>query len=129
MAFEVIQGPGIPSSNLPFSPAVKVGGFVFVSGQASVDVTGKIVVDDFAGEMRRSFDNIQKILAAAGLTLKDVVQVRSYVGQREYMGEYNRIYREIFQPPYPARTTIIECLGESLKFEVEVVAFAGEKRS
>src|SRR5690349_11728980 len=100
MRGEVIQGAGAPVSDLPFSPAVRAGGFVFVSGQASVDDTGKIVSDDFAGEMRRSFENVRRVLTAAGLTLGDVVQVRSYVGRREYLAEYNRIYRELFAPPY-----------------------------
>lgn len=125
MRGEVISGAGVPGSHLPFSPAVKVGGFVFVSGQASVDDSGQIVSDTFAGEMRRSFENVRRVLAAAGLTLADVVQVRSYVGRREYLAEYNHVYRELFQAPYPARTTILECLGDALKFEVEVVAHAG----
>lgn len=125
MRGEVISGAGVPGSHLPFSPAVKVGGFVFVSGQASVDDSGQIVSDTFAGEMRRSFENVRRVLAAAGLTLADVVQVRSYVGRREYLAEYNQVYREFFQAPYPARTTILECLGDALKFEVEVVAYAG----
>ena len=42
---EVITGNGIPQSHLPFSPAIRAGGFVFVSGQASVDATGKIVAE------------------------------------------------------------------------------------
>lgn len=125
MRGEVISGAGVPGSHLPFSPAVKVGGFVFVSGQASVDDSGQIVSDSFAGEMRRSFENVRRVLAAAGLTLADVVQVRGYVGRREYLAEYNQVYREFFQAPYPARTTILECLGDALKFEVEVVAHAG----
>jgi 2-iminobutanoate/2-iminopropanoate deaminase len=122
---DVIRAPGVPVSHLPFSPAVRAGGFVFVSGQASVDDTGKIVADTFEGEMRRSFDNIRRILAAAGLTLADVVQVRSYVDRPADLAEYNRIYAELFAPPYPARTTLVGCLGGVLKYEVDVVAHAG----
>ncbi|MBS0211234.1 MAG: RidA family protein [Planctomycetes bacterium] len=123
---EVIRGPGVPASHLPFSPAIRAGGFVFVSGQASVDDAGKIVVDTFAGEMRRSFENARRILAAAKLTFADVVQVRSYVASPADLAEYNQIYCEFFSEPFPARTTIVECLGTALKFEVEMMAFAGK---
>ncbi|HLT94774.1 MAG TPA: RidA family protein [Membranihabitans sp.] len=119
---KVITGEGVPKSSLPFSPALQVGDWVFVSGQASVDDQGQIVQDTFAGECRRSFENVQKVLAGAGLTLDDVVQVRNYVGKQEYLKEFNEIYKEYFQPPYPARTTIMNCLGTLLKFEVEVIA-------
>jgi 2-iminobutanoate/2-iminopropanoate deaminase len=119
---KTITGKNVPTSTLPFSPALQVGQWVFVSGQASVDETGKIVNDTFAGECRRSFENVKKVLAGAGLTLSDVVQVRNYVGKQEYLAEFNEIYREYFQAPYPARTTIMGCLGDLLKFEVEVIA-------
>ena len=46
MTIEVIRGKGTPTSHLPFSPAIKAGDFVFVSGQASVDETGKIVAEN-----------------------------------------------------------------------------------
>jgi 2-iminobutanoate/2-iminopropanoate deaminase len=111
------------SSPLPFSPALKMGPFLFVSGQASVDTRGAIVSDTFAGEMRRSFDNVGAILAAAGLGFTDVVQVRAYVSDEADLAEYNQLYAELFSPPYPARTTLIGCLGTRLKFEVDVTAF------
>jgi len=122
MDISVIQGDGIPRSMLPFSPAIRVGDLVFVSGQASVDGEGNIIVDDFSGECRRSFDNLKKILSAAGLTLADVAQVRNYVAKQEYLAEFNAIYKEYFSPPFPARTTLIGCLGELLKFEVDAIA-------
>ena len=128
MAFEVIRGDGLPTSHLPFSPAVRAGRFVFVSGQASVDERGQIVSDTFEGEFRRSLENAQRILMAAGLTLADVVQVRSYVDNPSDLPEYNRLYREYFTEPYPARTSIVNCLGGLLKFEIDIVAcIAGEQ--
>ena len=120
---EVISGEGVPNSPLPFSPALKVNNMVFVSGQASVDENGKIVNDTFENEVRRSFDNAKKILAAAGLDFSDVVQVRNYVGNQEDLVEFNAIYKEYFQAPFPARTTLIGCLGTLLKFEVDLVAY------
>ena len=120
--WQPIQAAGVPVSHLPFSPAVQAGEFVFVSGQASVDDQGNIVSDSFAAEVRRSFENVAKVLAGAGLDMSDVVQVRSYVRDAEDLPEYNEIYREFFQEPYPARTTLTGCLPASLRFEVDVVA-------
>lgn len=121
----VITGQSVPRSALPFSPAVHAGDYLFVSGQASVDDEGNIVTDDFAGECRRSFENVRKILAAAGATFNDVVQVRNYVGKQEYLKDFNSLYKEFFSQPFPARTTIIGCLGDLLKFEVDVVVYLG----
>lgn len=123
MTFEVIRGPGVPESTLPFSPAVRAGGFVFVSGQASVDEAGNIVADTFEGELRRSFENVQKVLAGAGLDLSDVVRVTGYVAEKKYLSEYNELYKDYFKPPFPARSTLTDCLPEGvLKFELDVIA-------
>ncbi|NND33273.1 MAG: RidA family protein [Saprospiraceae bacterium] len=121
--FNVVQGEDVPSSHLPFSPAIQIDGWVFLSGQASVDESGNIVNDTFEGEMRRSFENARKILNAAGLDFKDVVQVRNYVGKKEDLASFNTIYREYFTAPFPARTTLIGCLSDLLKFEVDMVAY------
>jgi len=114
----------VPQSSLPFSPALKVGNLVFVSGQASVDESGNIVNDSFEEEVKRSFENAKKILAAAGLDFSNVVQVRNYVAKQEDLSVFNRIYKTYFTEPYPARTTLIGCLGTLLKFEVDLIAYA-----
>jgi 2-iminobutanoate/2-iminopropanoate deaminase len=113
---------GTPVSHLPFSPVVVVGNLVFVSGQASVDETGAIVSDTFEGEFRRSIDNVRRVLAAAGCDLSHVVQTRNYVRDNDDLPLYNRLYAETFAKPYPARTTIVNCLGPQLRYEIEVVA-------
>lgn len=122
MKKDVIKGAGIPQSHLPFSPAVRSGDFLFISGQASVDKNGNIIQGTFEEECRRSFENLRIILEAAGLGFEDVVQVRNYVGQQEFLVEFNAIYKDYFIEPFPARTTLMGCLGELLKFEVDVIA-------
>ena len=122
MSIRHIKGDNIASSPLPFSPAVEAENFIFVSGQASVDKDGKIINGTFENECRRSFENVRAILLACGLSFQNVVQVRNYVGRQEDLVEFNRIYKEYFTEPYPARTTLIGCLGDILKFEVDVVA-------
>lgn len=116
------RDPGTPVSHLPFSPAVVVGDLVFVSGQASVDASGQIIGDTFEGEFRRSLDNLRKVLESAGSDLAHVVQTRNYVRDAEDVPLYNRLYREYFAEPYPARTTITHCLPPALRYEIEAVA-------
>ncbi len=110
------------ASHLPFSAAVEANGFVFVSGQASVDGNGVIVPGDFEAEMRRSMQNVTDILQSAGLTLSNVVRVTSYVHDPTDLPLYNQLYREYFSRPYPARSTITSCLSGALKFEIDVIA-------
>ena len=120
---EYPRDPDTPVSHLPFSPSVKVGNLLFISGQASVDGSGTIVPDTFEGEFRRSIENVRKILQASGLELKHVVQVRSYVREAKNVALYNQLYREYFTAPFPARTTVTNCLPEIIHFEIEAVAF------
>src|SRR5205085_7079629 len=105
--FKYVTGPDVPTSHLPFSAAVQAGDFLFVSGQASVDLTGKIIPGSFEEECRRSFDNVRAIVKAAGFAMEDIVQVKNYVGRQEDLPQFQEIYKEYFNPPYPARTTIM----------------------
>jgi 2-iminobutanoate/2-iminopropanoate deaminase len=111
-----------PVSSLPFSPSVCFHDLIFISGQASVDAEGKIVSDTFEGEFRRSIENVRKVLAAAGSDLDHVIQTRNYVRDATDVPLYNELYREYFKEPYPARTTITNCLPAALRYEIEVVA-------
>ena len=114
--------PDTPVSALPFSPAVVVGDLIFVSGQASVDEKGNIVSDTFEGEFRRSVKNLRRVLEAAGSDLAHVVQTRNYVRDAEEIPLFNKLYREYFSEPFPARTTITNCLPATLRYEIEAVA-------
>jgi 2-iminobutanoate/2-iminopropanoate deaminase len=98
------------------------GDLIFISGQASVDATGKIVSDTFEGEFRRSIENVRRVLAAAGSDLAHVIQTRNYVRDAEDVPLYNQLYREYFSEPCPTRTTITNCLPPTLRYEIEVVA-------
>jgi len=100
---------------------------LFISGQASIDAEGEFTSDSFAGEMRRSLENLRLVLQTAGLDFSHIVQVRGYVAQESDLDEYNQLYREYFSPPYPARTTLIGCLGTEVKFEIDAIAQLPDK--
>ena len=113
----------VSSSPLPYSPATKVGNLLFVAGQASTDEQGNIISDDFEAEFRRSIENVRRILRACGSDLDRVARVNSYVKNPDDLPKYNALYREYFKPPFPARTTITNCLNRVL-FEIDVIAVA-----
>jgi 2-iminobutanoate/2-iminopropanoate deaminase len=120
--FEYPLKENTPRSHLPFSPAVVFRDIIFVSGQASVDSNGTIVPGNFEEEFRRSMKNLAQVLEDAGSDLTHVIQTRNYVDRPEDMPEFQRLYREYFQAPYPARTTIMNCLSGLLRYEIECIA-------
>ncbi len=121
-AIEYPQSPDTPVSHLPFSPSVRHGDLIFVSGQASVDKTGKIIAGTFEEEFRRSMENLIQILHDSGSDLAHVIQTRNYLRDPANGPLYQKLYIEYFKQPYPARTTITNCLPPTLHYEIECVA-------
>lgn len=116
-------------SDLPFSPAIIAGEFMYVSGQASVDAeNGTIINGTFEEEMRRSIENLRAVLEAGGLSLDHVINVKSYVADQNDLALYNKIYPDYFSAPLPTRSTIIGVLGTYLKFELDCVAYVPSTR-
>ena len=119
--------PGdLPKPVGAYSPAVRAGDFVFISGQVPVDPkTQKVVSDDFETQVRQTLSNVKAALGAAGATLDDVVSVIAYLTNMDDWGKFNDIYKETFTAPYPTRTAV----GAMLRgFKVEVSAVAYVKR-
>ncbi|MBN2131162.1 MAG: RidA family protein [Sedimentisphaerales bacterium] len=123
-AARFISNPEVFSSPLPFSPAVRAGDFVFLSGMASADENGRVLPDTFENEARRTWRNVARVLEMAGLDFSHVVQVRCYLANRNDWDAHNRICREYFTEPFPARTTLVGCLGDLVQYEVELIACA-----
>ncbi|TWT64503.1 RidA family protein [Rubinisphaera italica] len=120
------SNPETPTSHLPYSPCAVVDRVVYVSGQASVDKTGKIISDTFEAEFRRSIENMRNVLAVAGCDLKDVIQTRNYVRDEEDLVLYNQLYAEYFSKPLPARATLTNCLPSTIRYEIECIAVIPE---
>ena len=71
-------------------------------------------------------EQMRVTLHAAGVDFKDVVMVRGYVQKPANLPLYNKLYREYFAEPYPARTTLVSCLPVGLEFEIDCVAISKE---
>jgi enamine deaminase RidA (YjgF/YER057c/UK114 family) len=87
------------------SPAIQSGEFTYVSGMVGRGPKGAIA-GDAAAQMRQALENMRSTLKTAGLGLKDVVSTNVYIADIRNLGAVDRVYREYFRPPFPARTTL-----------------------
>ncbi len=107
---------------LPISLFRRAGDTVYIAGHGAVDENGDFVGNTLEAQMRYTMALFEKTLTAADVTYDAVVMVRCYVQRPEDIPTYNRLYREYFNEPYPARTTITQCLPPGLLFEIDAVA-------
>jgi 2-iminobutanoate/2-iminopropanoate deaminase len=124
MARTTFSSPDAPAAVGPYSQAVASGDHVFLSGQTPIDpATGALVEADVAGQTRQCFDNLDAVLAAAGLSFADVVKVNVYLTSMDDFAAMNAVYEGRFEQPYPARTTIgVAALPLGARIEIELVA-------
>jgi 2-iminobutanoate/2-iminopropanoate deaminase len=110
----------------PYSPAVGVGDFVFISGQIPLDRDGKIVGYTPKDQTRKALENLRATLEAAGLTFADVVKTTVFIKDMDEFAAVNEVYGEFFSEPYPARSTVeVARLPKDLHVEIEAIAHRG----
>ena len=111
----------------PYSHAVQVGEFYYLSGQTPLDsTTGKLVEGDIAAQTEKCFENLFKVLAAAGLTEADVVKANVFLTDMGNFAAMNAVYATKFSAPYPARSTIaVAGLPLGAQVEIELIARKG----
>jgi len=114
---------GAGGQPLPFSPAVKAGPFVFVSGQVAMGDNGEIVPGGIEAQTRQTLRNVEKALALAGCTLADVVKSTVWLDDPRDFWTFNRVYAEFFTDAKPARSTTQARLMVDAKVEIEVIAY------
>jgi len=110
----------------PYSPALAVGDFVFVSGQIPLDSEGRIVAVIAPDQARKALENVKAQLAAVGLGMDAVVKTTIFVTDMDDFAAVNEVYGEFFAPPYPARSTVeVARLPKDVKVEIEAIAVRG----
>ncbi len=120
---EVIRAPGGPSG-LPFSPAVRVGDLLFVSGQIGVPPGARqLVPGGIRPETRQTLENIRSVLGYAGATLADVVKCTVFLQDIAEWPAMNEVYREFFPEDPPARSALAGSgLVLGARIEIECIA-------
>lgn len=112
-----------PAPAGPYSPAVTVDEWIFLSGQGGFDPnTGKVVSDDLVAQTEQTFDNIEALLEAAGASLDDVVSCLVHLVDLADFPAFNAIYEQKFTGVKPVRTTVRADLVAGLLVEITVVA-------
>ena len=118
-----VQPSDAPPPAGAYSPGVRVGNLLFVSGQVPRDpVTGELAGDDIATQTRRTMQNLERVLHAGGATLRDVVSVTVHLADESEWGTFDATYREFMTPPFPTRTVVGARL-RGIKVEITAVAW------
>ena len=102
-----ISSPELAPPVGPFSQAIQVDGFLYISGQVAQDqATGKLVEGGIVAETERVLQNLSVVLKAAGKSFDDVVRAGVFLTSMSDFAAMNGIYAKYFSQPFPARTTI-----------------------
>jgi 2-iminobutanoate/2-iminopropanoate deaminase len=123
MKKHIITSDQAPAAVGPYSQAVAAGPYVFVSGQIPLNKQGEMVQGDIVVQTVQVIENLQAVLAAAGLTLNNVVKTTVFLADLADFQEMNRVYGEFFLEKPPARSTIqVAGLPKGAAVEIEAVA-------
>ncbi len=108
---------------LPFTPGLKFGQLVFISGQGPIDDKGKVVQADIKEQTRLTLENFRRVVEAAGSNMDSVLQTTVYLKD---LGDYhgmNEVYSTFFKEPRPARATLgVADLLFGMKVEIQGIA-------
>lgn len=111
------------SAQVPLSPAVRAGDFVFVSGQVPVGSDGVVVKGGVVEQTEQVLANVEAALALAGCGMGDVVKTTVWLADARDFGPFNAVYARHFPKEPPARTTVESRLMLDIRIEVEAVAY------
>jgi 2-iminobutanoate/2-iminopropanoate deaminase len=121
---EAIATEKAPQAIGPYSQAVRVGSWLFLSGQIGLDPgSGELVAGGVVAEAKRALENLCEVLAAAGASLDDVVRTTIYLVDLSDFSRVNEVYAGFFRAPYPARATVgVAALPRGARVEIDAVA-------
>ena len=130
MAVEPVPTPHAPGALGPYSPAVRAGEWIVLSGQLGLDPqTGKLV-DGVEAQARQALANIAAILGDCGAALTDVAKSLVFVTDLAQFATVNAVYGEAFGTHKPARSTVqVAALPAGAEVEIEVWAHVGDTKT
>ena len=121
---QAISSADAPTAIGPYSPAVRAGQLLFVSGQVPFDpATGQMIEGDITAQTRRVLDNIGALLHAGGLAFTDVVRTTIFLADMNDFAAVNAAYATYFSQPFPARATVqVARLPKDARVEIDAIA-------
>ncbi len=123
MFTQSFTSPNAPKALGPYSQAVKLGDFVYLSGQIPVSVeTGEVVGDTIQEQTQQVLRNIEAVLSEMNLELRHVLKTTVFMSNLEEFDGMNEVYGSYFSQPYPARSTVqVAALPKGVKVEIECI--------
>lgn len=111
----------------PYSQAVRVGDWLYLSGSLGIDpATGEFVPGDAAAQARKALENMGQVLAAAGATFDQVVKTTVFMADMDDFVPVNAVYGEFFTGTPPARSAVqVARLPKDGFVEIEAIAYLG----
>ena len=120
-----IQTSEAPAAIGPYSQAIKVGNFVFCSGQIPINPkSGEMVSGSIEDETKQVLSNLMAVVKAAGGKPENIVKTTVYVTDMGQFAKINEIYGSYFSAPYPARATVqVAALPKGVHIAIDAIAF------
>ncbi|MEN2992524.1 MAG: RidA family protein [Bacteroidia bacterium] len=120
--------PKHPPAIGPYSPAVKVGPWLFIAGQIALKPDGTVETSSIAQETQRVLENLKAVLDAAGAQPHHLVKVTIFLTDMAFFPQVNAIYQAFFPDNgYPARETVaVSALPRGARIEISGIAYLGE---
>jgi 2-iminobutanoate/2-iminopropanoate deaminase len=124
---ELITAAGAAKAIGPYSPALKVGNLLFLSGSIPLDpVSGQLVEGGIKEQTTRVMENIKALLEAAGAGFGNVARTTVFMVDLGEFAAMNEVYSSYFTAPYPARSTVqVVKLPRDVRVEIDVIAVLG----
>ena len=121
---EALSPPGFPPAIGPYSPAIKVGSMLFLSGSIPMDpATGQMVTGVITEQATRVMENIKALLQAGAADFRHVVKTTVFLADMNDFAAMNAVYATYVSAPYPARSTVqVARLPRDCRVEIEVIA-------
>ncbi len=118
---QAIHTKNAPEAIGPYSQAVQVDNWIFLSGQIPINPqTGDLVKGGIAQETKQVMENLRAVIEAAGGQLSDMVKTTIYITDLNHFNQVNQVYETFFSPPYQARACIqVAALPKGVRVEID----------
>jgi 2-iminobutanoate/2-iminopropanoate deaminase len=120
---EVINIKGAPKAMGTYSQGIRIGNFIFTSGQIPINPqTGNLKTDDIKAEIRQVLDNLNAVLEGSGSALQSTVKLTVFITDLGYVSEVNEVFNEYFPEKPPARSAVqVSALPMGARIEIEAI--------
>ncbi len=124
---KIISTPNAPAAIGPYNQAILVDNTLYASGQLGIDPkTGEFAEGGITAQTEKVFDNIEAILAEAGMKITDIVKTTVFLADMEYFAAMNEVYAKRFGETFPARSAFaVRTLPKNGLVEIEFIAIKG----